>query len=625
MIVKMAKVEVVGPKHLLMEVLDLVREQGIFQAETGSAGFVTGGEGAKVKTLALDEETMAQRLFFEDLRQKIDTLFTFLPGLESRPSYLEPLSVIDAVAGTIDRHVAHCGDIYRRREGLRKEGGELEKYRGVLATLESLLSGMETKSGLDFVGITLRETALLERVTGALDQLTEGKFEIVTSVAEDGTMIGLIAVTAEMAERVRRALSDERVPEMSFPASFQDLPFPRKLQRIGERLAEIARDTAAIDGELELFAHRWKSIYLRVREWLDQRLALLKATAFVHETAMCFFLYGWMPATDVAGLSRRLRERFGGRVVLEEKQIREEDLDKVPVTLQNPPYFRPFEILIRLLPLPRYSSYDPTPFVAIFFPLFFGMMLGDAGHGAVLVLAALVLERIFRKRRNIRDAARILLVSSLYAILFGFFYGEFFGEFGREMFGFRPLVTERRTAILPMIFFALSVGIMHVVIGLLLGVISALKRKTGKEALFKLLMILAVIGLVALFSSLVLPVPHALTKAIAITLAVAIPLFFITGGLMAPLELLKVIGNIISYVRIMAIGLTSVYLAMAANNLAGVTGDIITGTIVAGIFHAVAIVVGVFSPTIHALRLHYVEFFSKFLEHGGRRFEPLKK
>jgi len=75
----------------------------------------------------------------------------------------------------------------------------------------------------------------------------------------------------------------------------------------------------------------------------------------------------------------------------------------------------------------------------------------------------------------------------------------------------------------------------------------------------------------------------------------------------------------------MAIGLTSVLLAFVANNLGGLTGDVVSGVIVAGLIHVLNIVLGVFSPTIHSLRLHYVEFFSKFMEHGGRRFEPLKK
>jgi V/A-type H+-transporting ATPase subunit I len=89
--------------------------------------------------------------------------------------------------------------------------------------------------------------------------------------------------------------------------------------------------------------------------------------------------------------------------------------------------------------------------------------------------------------------------------------------------------------------------------------------------------------------------------------------------------MLKTVGHVVSYARLMAIGLTSVLLAGVANNLGGRSGSIIAGVLVAGLLHLFNLVLGAFAPTVHALRLHYVEFFSKFVESGGEGYHPFEK
>ncbi|MBL8107909.1 MAG: hypothetical protein JNJ72_20240, partial [Anaerolineales bacterium] len=96
------------------------------------------------------------------------------------------------------------------------------------------------------------------------------------------------------------------------------------------------------------------------------------------------------------------------------------------------------------------------------------------------------------------------------------------------------------------------------------------------------------------------------------------------GIVMGPIEFLTLIGNVLSYLRIAAIGLASVFLAKVANEMAGMVGNVVVGAILAILIHALNLVLGMFSPTIHSLRLHYVEFFRKFYEGGGRRYEPFK-
>jgi V/A-type H+-transporting ATPase subunit I len=176
-----------------------------------------------------------------------------------------------------------------------------------------------------------------------------------------------------------------------------------------------------------------------------------------------------------------------------------------------------------------------------------------------------------------------------------------------------------------MLIFSLALGVFHVLFGLAIALFEALRRRKHRKAAGHLVTISLIICLTALLVSLIIPSPWLLSRPILVVAGILIPLLFLSGGLLAPLEFIKQIGNIISYSRIMAIGLSSVLLANAANHLAGLPGDLILGMLAAIALHAVALVLGTFAPTIHALRLHYVEFLSKFIEHGGKKFEPLQK
>ena len=160
-------------------------------------------------------------------------------------------------------------------------------------------------------------------------------------------------------------------------------------------------------------------------------------------------------------------------------------------------------------------------------------------------------------------------------------FGEFFGDLPERLFRIEPFCVERRTAIVPMLFFSLTVGAVHVLLGLFLGAATAFRKKTTGEAIYKLLSIVVILLTAVVLASFFGVFPGPLARPVIIAILFLAPLLFFTGGLLAPLELLKSIGNIISYVRIMAIGLTSVLLAFVANRLGGLTGDVhgVTGVI----------------------------------------------
>jgi V/A-type H+-transporting ATPase subunit I len=289
--------------------------------------------------------------------------------------------------------------------------------------------------------------------------------------------------------------------------------------------------------------------------------------------------------------------------------------------LQNPRLFRPFESVISLLPLPRYGTIDPTPFVAVFFPVFFGLILGDVGYGLVLAAAGLLLHWRSKPATLLRSVAEIIGPCALFSIFAGLLFGELFGDLGRRWFGLQPLAFDREEALVPFLLLALSIGAVHIVVGLVLGVVAAARRHPrqavgrGASAAAVLLVVLALLAAVDVL-------PRVFFTPAVIGLLIAFPVLIAAEGIVAPIEFLSTLGNILSYARIMALGIASVMLAVVANRMVGAIGSATVGVVFALLFHLVNFAIGLFSPTIHALRLHYVEFFGKFYSPGGVRYEP---
>jgi V/A-type H+-transporting ATPase subunit I len=628
MIARMSKVEIVAPKGLLQDILILLQKLNVLQIEPETAELIEGEPGEeKIRPFLHDERerTLFERLFLDDLSRKIDELFTYLPKISVRTSYIQPQSIVGTILYTVEKHLKAAKALHERKSDMKKEVAELGHFAEFLNTLDVLFKEARTRPDFDIIGLTIKDPSAVDHVRSLLEKMTGGNYKLFTVPAGDGTLAGMITIEKSIAESVSKGLTREHVPEMSFPPDFDNLSLSGKITYLEAQSLKLSMEIEAIDRELADLGRHWMPLYHRVKDWIDERISLLNATASIYQTQMCFYIRGWMPSDDVRRLKAQLEASFGMQVVMEEKHVREEDLEHAPIVLTNPPYFKPFELFGRMLPLPAYTSLDPTPYIGIFFPIFFGMILGDAGYGVLLAALAVILHKRFAKNKDVADASTILLVSSLYTILFGLLYGELFGDLGTRLFGLEPLLIERRTSVVPMMVFALSAGVVHILLGLVLGVVTAFKKHVRKEAVYKILNIVIILCLIAVFASFFGFFPALLSKPIVIAILIATPFLFFTGGILAPLELLKSIGNIISYVRIMAIGLTSVLLAFVANRLAGEMGDIVIGVAVASLLHILNIVLGVFSPTIHSLRLHYVEFFSKFVESGGKKFKPLGK
>lgn len=624
MIVRMSKITVMGPKDLLLDTLARIQQLGVFQLENGASA-KAGPPAEGVHDHPPDAALLSERQALMELRQSLTQLLACLPEAPPRPSLLDPATALPTLCSVLPKHLARCGELRQRMEKLREERRRMTRYTTFLASGLSRLPAETAPETIDCIGFDTGPNLDLTTLGGLIEEKTGGHALIETLELDGNTLAGLIVTEKELVEVVRNLLLSRQAQLYDPPPAMPELPLAGRLAWLEQRQAENAQALAEAAEGLAALAGRLRGIYHHLARWVDGRLAVIQASALVHETRMCFFIDGWMPSLEVASFQRVLTDAFGGTVHVEENAIVEQDIDRVPTMLKNPPLFEPFELFSRLLPPPSYASFDLTPFLAIFFPIFFGMMLGDLGYGALLLLIALVLIRRCPDRRNVCDAGKILAVCAGYTLFFGWLYGECFGTFGRSCLGISPVLFDRHTTLAPFIGFAVAVGAAHILLGLLLGAVASRRKGHGREGLFKLFSIVFILVAGAVALSFLHPRLAPWQQPLLATLGILAPALLLCGGILAPLEMLQHFGHIISYARIMAIGLTSVLLAHVANHLAGLAGSIWIGLTVAVLLHGFNLVLGIFAPTIHGLRLHYVEFLSKFMEPGGRPFKPLGK
>ena len=647
MIEAMSFVEIVGPKKVFDPVLDALQQTGVMHIEE----IPTAGESKTVflHKIHLSEEQSQQRQTYEELAKLLAEdgiahiprpLISHLRSSEEYASQYQRWNKcghLDVVATARQVH-AQVRSFMRRRRNLDDDVRVLAVYEELAEALAPLVKSTELPEEYEFVGLIFERKNLSARtlLKEHIGKLTSGRYRFLHTQLRGGRVAALVGFHKQHGREARQFIAKAGVSEIHGPRQLRDKPFEEALIRVQKDLAELRAEQRQLAGQMQEFFAMKASLLLALKAVCDDRLSRLNAIANFAQTDYAFIIQGWVPTARLETLSARIRAITQSPVIVQQLHSRE-TVSTPPVRLSNPGPVRPFEQLLALFPLPRYGTIDPTSFVAAFFPPMFGLMLADIGYGALLAAGGLFL-RLRRRSGNLaRAMGTVLTWCAFYTIIFGFVFGELFGTFGHHL-GLRPLWRERLAlegpdktgALLGYLMLAVAVGIAHTLCGLVLGILNA--RRTGEKA--KAIECLArIMGLVGLFL-LVARLASLLPPAFSTVGIGALLAFFILmvvsmvnhpmHGMILPLELLSTVGNVLSYARIMAIGMASAVLAMLANQFGGTIGNVVLAALVVILFHALNLVLGIVDPTIQGLRLHYVEFFSKFYSAGGRIYSPFR-
>jgi V/A-type H+-transporting ATPase subunit I len=632
MLLPIAKVQIIGIRPHQDKTVRLLQRLGVIQVETWSES-----RSLSQRRMALDAEALHLRERLAFAATRVDAVLAALPPLELTPAaayeayFGHPSGwLLQAAEADLAEVVPQAQALVTQRNQLDEQLGSLARYQ---ATLRQLLPVTPIMIDLEQYAVTAiwverRYQPVLAALARQLEALTQGLCEVMSREVGQELVAAVLVFPKHQTKEVNELLGQENISQVRLPPDLAGQSLQQALTHIQQRLEAIPRELAELEAQQQTLAQAWRPRLLSWQALLRDHLAQLEIRSHFGQTDYTFVIEGWIPESKLAELETTLQQEVGDELVVVVLPLSTAEQKLTPVLFDNPRLVQPFEPLVGLLALPRYGDFDPTPLMAIFFPLFFGMILGDVAYGLILLALMLYLRRRFRARPTVRLLTEALSLGALWGIVFGFLFGEFFGPLGEEI-GLHPLWFERGHNVQALFLLTIGLGAGHMVLGLCLGLWDGLRRQSGHEVIEKAAMLVALAAIFLLVAVLADYLPDSFfTPAIALLVVGVVILSYSLGKLgllLGPLELLGTVGNILSYLRIAAIGLSSVYLAQVANELAGLVGNLLVGLIIAALFHALNLVLGTFSPTIQSLRLHYVEFFGKFYKGGGQPFRPFQR
>ncbi|GBD30768.1 hypothetical protein HRbin32_01877 [bacterium HR32] len=651
----MSRVIVLGPKRRLGEVTDAIQRLGLMHVDRVEAEEVPQLRPVEPGS---EEERYQRRL--EALLARTTGLLNLLP--RTGPAPIPDLSdrTLDELEALLEPVEREARELVRQRLEAEEELELIRSYEGAVRVLSPLLAALQGSRHLETYGFVLRgkPQAAVAALHQELRRITGGRVEVVAHQIDEKTTGVVVAFHRRDAEAVRAFLQRAGITELRLPAQFTDRPAAEAVQEMARRREELPRVLADCQQRLEALSRRTRATLQAVEARLRDELAKLQVLPSFAQSRYTFIVHGWVPTRDVPRLRGALRQRFGDEVVVYDTPVDphdEHEVARVPVALDNPAPVRPFQLLLSIFRPPRYGTWDPSPLLAVTFPLFVGLVIGDVGYGLLFFLLGWWMRNRARRGQalevgllNLRLAPEtlaslswIVRVVAFWVVVFGALYAEVFGNLPELLFHVHPVFDRVRTH--RDLYFQLIVLVgMVMIYGGLLGHLWMAATHRHLRGVFESLVLLLTLtwvvlllgGLSGLLPAAVVPVSWSFLWAALAVFAVG--LAFRAANPMWFLESATAFGHVLSHARLMAFGLAAAALASAANELGPTMAETFglggwVGVVVASLLSAFAqllfFVFTIVGHVIQPARLHWVEFFTKvkYHEETGEPYRPFQR
>ena len=659
-VMQMQKVSICALKRDRKAVLEKIQSMGIMEVSQIRED-IPGLEKMNTQTA---------RSMFEKNAASADTalgiMAEYVPEKTSMFAGLEGKKLVDRQS--FDQAVERKDKVMGVAASVISQQKKIGEYRANIQKLENQIESLEPWMKLDvpmafrgtdktaFLPGSFSQELTLEDIYGMIleDAQEAGGADVtVLSSGKDGTYVAVLCLREDEG-KIEEAL---RKGGFSRPSQLTAQIPARAKESLQNQIQDLKEEIRKCQEEISRYAYERTNLRL-VSDYFRARARKYEVLGTLPQSRSAFLISGYVPKKAVAALEKAL-DRFVLNMEVEEVPEEEE----APVLLKNNKFTESVEGIVASFGLPAKGEIDPTAIMSFFYVFFFGMMLSDAAYGILVFLVCFILVKKFpRMDSSMRKSLKLFMYGGLSTLIWGILFGGYFGDaidvVARTFFHvnvpegglvkalwFVPLNDPMK-----LLLYSMAFGLIHLFTGL--GIKGYLLVRDKKYLDFfcdVVLWYVFLIGLLlmlipsSLFASISQMDPSAFPPAMsaagkALAVIGLIGLVLMSGrssknmvlrlalGLYDVYNVTGWLSDVLSYSRLLALGLATGVIASVVNQMGSMMGDSIPGAIVFILVfiigHAMNLAINLLGAYVHTNRLQYVEFFGKFYEGGGKPFEP---